>query len=106
MSNDKSIRASVKDKRRRSAAQENMRRQAVNRRKRVRADEFSALVARMTNRERHRWARAKYPGLRKREIEPLWQFVSPEQVKKMPRAPKCRRPVVLDNAATGTTERG
>lgn len=41
---------------------------------------FQQEVNRMTNRQRTAWARAKYPGLRHREIEPLWAFVPPERV--------------------------
>lgn len=43
-------------------------------------DAFRATVERMTNRSRNRWARAGYPGLRHRDVEPLRAFVAPERV--------------------------
>lgn len=41
-------------------------------------DEFAVTVERMTNRHRTEWARAGYPGVRERQLEKLWAFVSPE----------------------------
>lgn len=38
-------------------------------------DEFAMTVNRMTNRQRHQWAMAGWPGLRHREIEPLMVFL-------------------------------
>ena len=42
--------------------------------------EMRALVQRMTNRQRKRWAAAKYPGLRHDTPEPLYAFVPRERV--------------------------
>lgn len=47
-------------------------------------DDFTLAVGRMTNRQRSAWAKAGYPGLRNKEVEPLWAFVAPEPVKARP----------------------
>lgn len=39
--------------------------------------EFQRLVNTMSNKQRNRWAKAKYPGLRQEDIEKLKPFVNP-----------------------------
>lgn len=46
-------------------------------RPRLTRDDFAEHVGRMTNHQRSKWGKAGYPGLRHREVEPLWAFVSP-----------------------------
>ncbi len=55
------------------------RKDSFSRRRSLSRDDFAGAVERMINHQRSKWGKAGYPGLRHREIEPLWAFVAPER---------------------------
>jgi hypothetical protein len=53
--------------------------------------DFKAAVNRMTNRQRHRWARARYPGLAAGELHKVQDYAPAERVVDWRAAPIARR---------------